>query len=399
MTSETQPIIIRFFGTFSIQYGNQSISESDNRSKKLWKLLQYIAQNRDRQIPQEELLQLLWSESVIGENPMSSLKTLLHRVRNTLEKLGFEGSRHLILQHAGTYYWNPDIPVEIDTDEFEKEAELTDQIDQPEEKLNSALRAMALYKGYFLGGQYKGEAWADAPGKRYEAIYLSCYNTAIQILVGEARYDEIVFLSRHAIEIAPDEELYYYNLISALIEKGAGEEALAAYEEVLDLFYHTYRKTPSDRLRSLYRGIVRSGNSVEMDIALIREKMEENRPTTAIRCEYDTFKLIYEQKCHYAHTAEVPSYLILLTITSPDKESPVPTDRHLDRALLQVERLLTLNLSDGDVFTRYSLTQILALAAVPDEDALFTLLKKLQQTFKYNNLSCPVEITYKADRV
>ncbi|MBO5779051.1 MAG: hypothetical protein J6R82_05745 [Clostridia bacterium] len=399
MTSETQPIIIRFFGTFSIQYGNRSISESDNRSKKLWKLLQYIAQNRDRQIPQEELLQLLWSESVIGENPISSLKTLLHRVRNTLEKLEFEGSRHLILQHAGTYYWNNEISTEIDTDEFEKEAALTDQIDEPEEKLNSALRAMALYKGYFLGGQYNGEAWADAPAKRYEEIYRSCYQTAIQILTGEERYDEIVFLSRHAIEIAPDEELYYYNLISALIEKGAGEEALVAYENVLELFYHTYRKTPSDRLRALYRGIVRSGNSVEMDIALIRERMEEDRPTTAIRCEYDTFKLIYEQKCHYIHVAETPCYLILLTVTSPDRESPVPSERHLDRALAQIERLLTLNLSDGDVYTRYSLTQILALAELPDEEALYTLLKKIQQTFKYGNLSSPVEITFKADLV
>ncbi|MBQ7325224.1 MAG: hypothetical protein IJW98_05745 [Clostridia bacterium] len=399
MTGEIQPIHIHFFGTFSIQYGNQTISESDNRSKKLWKLLQYIAQNRDRRIPQEELLQLLWSENVMGENPISSLKTLLHRVRNTLDKLNFEHSRQLILQNAGTYYWNPDIPAVIDTDEFLREADLADQIDQPEEKLNAALRAMALYRGYFLGGQYKGEAWADAPGSRYEALYLECYNTAIQILAGEARYDEIVFLSRHAIDIAPDEELYYYNLISALIEKGSGDDALAVYEEVLDLFYHTYRKTPSERLRSLYRGIVRSGNSVEMDIALVREKLEENRPTTAIRCEYDTFKLIYEQKCHYADTAEVPSYLILFTVTSNDRESPAPAERHLDRALSQLERLLTLNLADGDVFTRYSLTQILALAALPGEEALHQLLKKFQQTFKYNNLSCPVELTYKADRV
>jgi hypothetical protein len=58
-----------------------------------------------------------------------------------------------------------------------------------------------------------------------------------------------------------------------------------------------------------------------------------------------------------------------------------------------------MNLSDGDVFTRYSLTQILALAALPDEEALHQLLKKFQHTFKYNNLSCPVELSCKADRV
>lgn len=397
MLSETAPIVIRFFGTFSIQYGSTVISENDNRSKKLWKLLEYIVQNRGRQIPQEELLHLLWSETSMGDNPMSSLKTLLHRVRNTLDQLNFEESRHMILQHAGTYFWNPRLQVQIDTDEFEEAADRTKRIDMPDEKLNLALRAMALYKGQYLGGKYAGEAWADEPAKRYQQLYLYCYNTAVQILAGEARYDEIIFLSRHAMEIEPAEELYYYNLISALIEKGSWDEALTAYEEVLDLFYHTYRKTPSERLRALYRGIVRSSNSVEMDIAIVREKLDEGRINGPIWCEYDTFKLLYEVKSQQENPQ--PCYLILLTVTSMDKDEPIPADRHLDRALSQLERQLSLALSEGDLFTRYSLTQMLAIASLPGEDELFAFLKKIQQTFKYNNLSCPVEVTFKAERI
>ena len=397
MLSATDPIVIRFFGSFSIQYGNAVISEKDNRSKKLWKLLEYIVQNRDRQVPQEELLRLLWSETSMGDNPMSSLKTLLHRVRNTLERLGIEESRQLILQHAGTYYWNPEIPVQVDVDEFEAVAEQTKKIDIPDEKLNSALRAMALYKGAYLGGNYVGEAWADEPASRYQQLYLYCYNTAIQILVGEGRYDEIVFLSRHAMEIEPSQELYYYNLISALIEKGAWDEALVAYENALDLFYHTYRKTPSERLRSLYRGIVRSNNSVEMDIAIVREKLDEDRLNKPISCEYDTFKLLYEVKT--MEEGQNPCYLTLLTIVPADKGDFASVDRYLDRGLKQLERQLSLGLSEGDVYTRYSLTQMLAMVSVPDEDALFALLKRIQQTFKYNNLSCPVELTFKAERI
>ena len=397
MLSATDPIVIRFFGAFTIQYGDVVISENDNRSKKLWKLLEYILQNRGRQIPQEELLRLLWSEDSMGDNPMSSLKTLLHRVRNTLDQLNIEESRNLILQHAGTYFWNPGVPVKVDTDEFEVAAQRTKKVDIPEEKLNYALRAMALYKGQYLSGQYVGEAWADEPANRYQQLYLYCYNAAIQILAGESRYDEIIFLSRHAMEINPSEELYYYNLISALIEKGAWEEALTAYEDVLDLFYHTYRKTPSDRLRALYRGIVRSSNSVEMDIAIVREKLEEGREFAPISCEYDTFKLLYQLRSHQEFTN--PAYLILFTILSSNKNEPVPADRYLDRALNQLERQLSLSLSEGDVYTRYSLTQMLAIASLPGEDELFAFLKKIQQTFKYNNLSCPVEISYKAERI
>lgn len=397
MLSAQDPIVIRFFDSFSLQYGNTVISEKDNRSKKLWKLLEYIVQNRGRQIPQEELLRLLWSETSMGDNPMSSLKTLLHRVRNTLDRLGIEESRHLILQQAGTYYWNPNIPVKVDADEFEAVAEQTKSIDLPEEKLNSALRAMVLYKGPYLGGSYIGEAWADEPAGRYQQLYLYCYNTAIQILIGEERYDEMIFLSRYAMEIDPSRELYYYNLISALIEKGEWEEALTAYENALDLFYHTYRKTPSERLRSLYRGIVRSSNSVEMDIAIVREKLDEGRVNKPISCEYDTFKLIYEVKTQ--QESQTPCYLILLTVTSADKGDPTPADRYLDRALGQLERQLAIAMNEGDVYTRYSLTQMLAMVTLPGEDELFALLKRIQQTFKYNNLSCPVELAFKAERI
>lgn len=398
MLSETEPIIIKFFGSFSIRQGENVICETDNRSKKLWKLLEYIVQNRDRQIPQEELVSLLWPERGEEENPMSSLKTLLHRVRNTLDQLDFDESRHLILQHNGCYFWNPRLPVRIDTEDFEVAAERTKIIDQPEEKLNSALRAMAQYKGHYLGGKYKNEAWAAEPGKRYGEQYLYCYNTAVQIFAGEERYDEIVFLSRHAIEIEPSEEIYYYNLISALIAKGAGEEALAAYEEVLDLFYHTYRKTPSDSLRSLYRSIVRSGNSVEMDIAIVREKLDEDRVKGVIRCEYDTFKLLYEQKC-LAAAGRGSDYLILLTVTPADRSVSVPEKKHLDRALSQLESQLSNTLSEGDVYTRYSLTQLLVIASLPDEDALFAFLKKTRRCFHAENPSCPVEISFKADKI
>ena len=58
MHCETEPIIIKTFGGFSIRRGDCIIAESDNRSKKTWKLLEYIVHHRSRRISQEELLEL-----------------------------------------------------------------------------------------------------------------------------------------------------------------------------------------------------------------------------------------------------------------------------------------------------------------------------------------------------
>lgn len=388
-------IRIRFFGTFTMTYGDHSISEDDNRSKKLWKLLQYIVVNRDRNIPQEELVALLWGEETVGENPMSSLKTLLHRVRNTLDQLGFDDSRKLILQYAGTYYWNGALPAIIDTDEFELAAADMEKATDPEDKLDYALKAMALYKGHFLGDKY-AEEWAKVPCERYRSIYLTCYETAIGLLAAEKRFDEIVFLSEHALEIDPSRETYHYHLINALIEKTDYERALSTYEQVLDLFYNTYRKTPSDRLRSLYRSIVKSANSVELDIAIIQEKLRAECADRPIFCEYDTFKLLYELKRSAAGRLDQPTYLILLTIVGIGGDK-TPSGKHLDRALAQVTALLEASLKSGDVCARYSVTQYLLITEMASEDALYDFIRKLGHDFKSANLALPVDLTFKAD--
>lgn len=388
---------ICFLGSFTVSYGEKSISEGDNRSKMLWKLLEYIVVNRDRHIPQEELIMLLWGEKIGGGHSISSLKTLLHRVRNTLDQLDFDESRKLILQRAGTYYWNTALPCIIDTEEFEIAASDMEKAIDSEEKLNFALKAMALYKGHFLGDKYN-EAWAKEPCERYREIYLKCYETAIDLLNAERRFDEIIFLSEHAIEIEPAQESYYYHQISALIEKADYQSALETYEKVLDLFYNTYRKTPSERLRSLYRSIVKSANSVELDIAIIREKLCEECVDGPIFCEYDTFKLLYALKRSSAKQADKPTYLILLTVSGMGSEK-VPAGKHLDRALSQLTEQIEASLKSGDIYTRYSLTQLLLIAEMESENTLFDFLRSMQHHFKVTNLSIPVELTFKADLV
>lgn len=390
-------IKVRFFGAFTITCGDRSISEADNRSKKLWKLLQYIVVNRRRQIPQEELTTLLWGEGASGENAAPSLKTLLHRVRNTLDQLEFEDSRKLILQQSGAYYWNPELPCIIDTEEYEiATADMEKAVDR-EEKLNHALKAMALYKGHFLSDQYH-EAWAKEPCERYRRLYLTCYETAIELLSAEKRYDEIVFLSQHAHEIDPAQEPYYFHLVSALIAKGDFERALDCYQNVLDLFYNTYRKTPSDRLRALYRSIVRSANSVELDIAIVREKLRAQAVDRPILCEYDTFKLMFELRQGVESFFSKPAFLILLTLSGAGSEK-LPSEKHLDRALAQLTALLEASLARGDIYTRYSVTQMLAIVHMETEDALFDLLQQLQRDFRASTPALPVDLTFKADLV
>ena len=396
MHCETEPIIIKTFGGFSIRRGDCIIAASDNRSKKIWKLLEYIVHHRSRRISQQELLELLWPGKD-GNDPrlVSSLKTLLCRVRDTLDQLEFADSRRMILRKEGSCFWNPDLAVQIDADDFGALIAQVKSTDDPEEKLNLTLRVMSLYKGRYLGGSGGEEAWVKQSADRYETMYLYCYNAAIQILAGEERYDQILSLSRHAIEMCPRQEICYYNEICALIEKGENGQALAAYHRVMDYFYQVYRKTPSDNLRKLYRSIERADNGIEPDLAVVREKMNVGR-ARSVRCEYDTFRLLYLQYCNFAASRKGKRcYLILLTVATAQNDGSVPPPRQLDPALALLETNLQEVLSKGDLYTRYSLTQFLALATFQSEEELSRCRSRLLRGVSDNE----IQVTFLAERV
>ena len=88
---------VRTFGEFSITYEDRRVSDSDNRSRKVWPLLAYLICHRNRLLKQHELIDLLWGESEQGVNPAGALKTLFYRVRSELDKLWPGAGKQLIV--------------------------------------------------------------------------------------------------------------------------------------------------------------------------------------------------------------------------------------------------------------------------------------------------------------
>ena len=142
---------IQMLGEFSLSSSINRISDSENRSRKVWSLLAYLIYHRHRIVPQSELLALLWGDSARGNNPIGALKTTFHRVRATLDRLWPSAGHQLILSRDGGYIWNPDIPVTLDIDEFDRlcSAKYADD----EERLSNLLTALNMYRGDFLDRQ------------------------------------------------------------------------------------------------------------------------------------------------------------------------------------------------------------------------------------------------------
>src|SRR5699024_4185184 len=84
MASDNQILRVSMLGGCSIAWGGRTIDDVSYRSRKPWLLLEYLITFRNRDISQEELVDLLYPNEK-GANPTGALKTLVYRVRSMLE--------------------------------------------------------------------------------------------------------------------------------------------------------------------------------------------------------------------------------------------------------------------------------------------------------------------------
>ena len=147
----SKPILkIRMLGGCSLTYGDKTIGDANYHLKKPWMLLAYLIVFRNRAIPVDELINLLYPGEQ-GKSPQGALKTLIYRVRELLEELGLPESRDMILVTRGSYAWNAGVPIQMDMELFELACQRAGTAWLlPEERLETCMSALALYRNDFL---------------------------------------------------------------------------------------------------------------------------------------------------------------------------------------------------------------------------------------------------------
>lgn len=108
---------VNTLGKFQVINEEDVLNDDNIRSAMMTKLLLYILIHRDQTLGTDEIASALWQEEEV-ENPAGALKNLMYRLRTLLKQHFGEGD--FILTNRGSYYWNPDIKVVIDAEEFEK---------------------------------------------------------------------------------------------------------------------------------------------------------------------------------------------------------------------------------------------------------------------------------------
>lgn len=109
---------VKLLGELEISYKGKKISEKASKAKKIWNLLAYIVMHKNRLLLQSDLIDTIWSVDE-NNNPKSSLKTAMYRIRAMLSELAVD-NEEFIISSRGAYSWNTEIECKVDSIEFER---------------------------------------------------------------------------------------------------------------------------------------------------------------------------------------------------------------------------------------------------------------------------------------
>lgn len=351
-----QPIQIRTFGEFSIQMGDAVISDSGNRSRKVWALLAYLILYRKQVVSHQKLIDLLWGGDS-SSNPENALRITIHRARTFLDSLEEGAGRALIQQKDGGYCWNSDAECVLDCARFD---ELCQSIASADDvKTDDVLAALSLYRGEFLPKQ-SSEVWVIPLSTHFHNQFLTITEIAAELLAKEERYQEAADICRKAISVEPYHEPLHRRLMQLLGTMKKPKEAAEVYETLCKRLFDDFGIRPNEETRAVYRAAAHALDDRSIPIDEVIENLQEPIALPgALQCDYDYFKVLCYAESRAIERSGYATHVALLSL-SIDADKAL-TKRSINRIMDQLGEQLRLNLRRGDTISRCSLSQYIIM--------------------------------------
>lgn len=383
---------VQMLGQFTLRYGDRTISDSDDRSRRVWSLLAYMLYNHGRSFAQEELIHLYWSNGEKSADPGNALKSIFHRIRTALDKLQPGLGRLLIRRKAGRYFWNNVMPLSLDIEDFEAHFHAAEAAGDDDVRLAEYQAALALYAGDPLP-RMTDEIWTIPIVAYYHSLYTRAAAGAIELLEKQERTAEAVALCRRAIHIEPYQEDLYEHLMRGLLRTGDMKGAMSVYEEMSELLLAHFGVMPSETLRTLYRQATRTVNDRTLTMDEVCSQLAEPAPHGgAMVCEYDFFKILYRAEARSIARNGHSANICLLSVSGKDGE--MLARRSLDPAMNNLQVLVQNNLRSGDAIARCSISQYIILLPQANYENSRMVADRLVSAFYRRYPHSPARLRY-----
>ena len=384
------PINICMLGEFTLQAGENIIRESGTRSRRIFGLLSFLICHRGQSVSQYRLIEVLWEDHTQITNPENTLRILLHRTRSLLDQLYEGAGRECILRKDGSYCWNPDIPVTVDFERFEKLCQSGNR--PPEDRLGDLLEALRLYQGEFLARQ-SSDSWVIPICTHFQNLFLHTSQEAARLLYQNQRYEEAAEVCRRCLGTEPYAEPICQLLMQALAAMNNPRSAAEVYENLSRRLFDDFGIHPSPETRQVYRSLVHAPEDRAMAMDEVLEHLQEPEALPgALECDYDYFKMLcFAERRSIERSGNVTHVALLSVSGTPDK--PLPK-RSQNRIMEQLGASLRTNLRRGDVISRCSASQYIILLPQANYENSCMVCRRVLAAFRRQHPHVTARIHY-----
>lgn len=395
---QTIKMKVEFFGQFKIIVNEQYyLDDTIIHSNRMSRLLAYMIYHHDKKITSIELQDIMFDENS-SNNPANALKSLIHRVRSLLKK--HFGDIEIIKSGKGLYYFNDEISLETDVEQFKQYIERARHFGDDFQKVATYKKGIEIYKGPFLP-MIANQQWVMIENTYLESIYMTTVVYLLKKYKSFQKYEEVEKISEKAIQFDQLNESLHYYLIDSLINQNKIQLAKKHYQNAEKILYNELGIHPNPELQNLYQEIQLRQRIKEDNINDIQKKLIEENIIGAFQCSFETFKKIYQLDVRKAMRSKGSEYLVLLTI---HPRSHIHKDSDIYEAVIEstatlLNQVLLTSLRVGDTFTKYSHCQYLLLLPDCTDENVMTVIHRILKNFYKADRYKRVDISYKLDEI
>jgi DNA-binding SARP family transcriptional activator len=143
------------------------------RRVKVRALLAYLVLQRDRPVPRDTLVELLWPELDYNA-ALRNLNTTVYNLRKSLEPhLARVSDSNYVIYEGGSYCLHSDVEHWLDIDAFETYVKQARAISSLPVSIRAYEKAVALYQGEYLADLQTTAVWSPAEHIRLQELYLT----------------------------------------------------------------------------------------------------------------------------------------------------------------------------------------------------------------------------------
>ena len=243
---------IHLFDSFTIEYQGEILNMREHLSRQSLSLLEVFVLHNQKNISREFLMELFWENS---DNPLSSLKFNIFRLRKLLKEIAVFQDIDIIQTEKGGYRFQPEVETIIDTTIFEQEYEkIEKQQTYKEDAVIHARILTDLYDGNLY--QEAEQLWFVQKVEYFRNIYLTVVKKLCEYYLKQKHYADLKSVALKAATLEPSVEENHFYYIQALISEGDYASAYEYYNKSTRMLVSEYAVSLSERMKDLYANIV-----------------------------------------------------------------------------------------------------------------------------------------------